>query len=50
MFGPLMQSDTEAMHFRCQSEEEVAMVPPASWQILAISFLFISIVYSVKEC
>lgn len=28
MFGPLMESEPNAMHFTCQSEEEAGMVPP----------------------
>lgn len=32
MFGPLMQSEPSSLHFRCQSEEELAQVPPASMQ------------------
>ena len=35
MFGPLMQSEPSSLHFRCQSEEELAKVPPVSWQQIA---------------
>lgn len=33
MFGPLMQSEPSSLHLRCQSEEELAQVPPVSRQI-----------------